>query len=185
MEQNNFLCQYGRNEYKIDLNYAFIVKGRHVVFIKSKCITLVAQNTAIIRWFEIKNPTNTSQREIKNYFIPLNARLYNFLWQKNLAVNHLPLEALPAVQTWPANWKRDRKAVVTWQFAVCGLQFPTKNVMLKVPNDFQTPVSFSQDNVTPFAGARLSSLGDYFWISVNSLATAGLIDTLETRSRSI
>ena len=29
-------------------------------------------------------------------------------------------------------------------------------------NDFQTPVSFSQDNVTPFAGARRSSLSDYF-----------------------
>jgi len=52
---------------------------------------------------------------------------------KNLAVNHLPLEALPAVQTWTANCKRDRKAVVTWHFAVCGLPFPTKNLMLKVP----------------------------------------------------
>ena len=52
-------------------------------------------------------------------------------------------------------------------------------------NDFQTPVCFSQDNVIPFAGARRSSLGDYFWISVNSLATAGLINRLETRSRSI
>ena len=53
---------------------------------------------------------------------------------KNLAVNHLPLEALPAVQTWAANCKRDRKAVVTWRFAVCGLQFPMKNLMLKVSN---------------------------------------------------
>ena len=52
-------------------------------------------------------------------------------------------------------------------------------------NEYQTPVSFSQDNVTPFAGARRSSLGGCFWISVNSLATAGLIDRLETRSRSI
>ena len=60
--------------------------------------------------------------------------------------------------------------------AVCGCS---------LNNDFQTPVSFSQDNVTPFAGARRSSLGDYFWISVNSLASTGLIDRLETRSRSI
>ena len=52
-------------------------------------------------------------------------------------------------------------------------------------NEYQTPVSFSQDNVTPFAGARRSSLGGCFGISVNSLATAGLIDRLETRSRSI
>ena len=49
---------------------------------------------------------------------------------KNLAVNHLPLEAL----TWTANCKRDRKAVVMWHFAVCGLPFLTKNLMLKVPN---------------------------------------------------
>ena len=48
LEQNTFLCQYGRKEYKIDLNYAFIVQGRHVVFIKSKCITLIAQKSAII-----------------------------------------------------------------------------------------------------------------------------------------
>jgi len=32
---------------------------------------------------------------------------------ENLAVNHLPLEALPAVQTCNANCNRDRKAVVT------------------------------------------------------------------------
>ena len=32
---------------------------------------------------------------------------------KNLVVNHLPLEALPAVQTETGNCKRDRKAVVT------------------------------------------------------------------------
>ena len=32
------------------------------------------------------------------------------------------------------NCKRDRKAVATLHFAVCGLQFPMKNVMLKVPN---------------------------------------------------
>ena len=55
-----------------------------------------------------------------------------FFGVKNLAVNHLPLEALHAVQTWTANCKRDRKAEVTWHFAVCGLPFPMKNVMLKV-----------------------------------------------------
>ena len=31
------------------------------------------------------------------------------------------------------NCKRHRKAVVTWYFAVCGLPFPMKNLMLKVP----------------------------------------------------
>ena len=40
-----------------------------------------------------------------------------FLVAKNLALNHLPLEALPAVQTWTANCKRHRKAVT-----FCGLR---------------------------------------------------------------
>jgi len=53
---------------------------------------------------------------------------------KNLAVNHLPLAALPAVQTWTANCKRDRKTVVTWHPQVCRLRFPRKNLMLKVSN---------------------------------------------------
>ena len=34
-----------------------------------------------------------------------------FLVAKNLALSHLPLEAFPAVQTWTANCKRDRKTV--------------------------------------------------------------------------
>ena len=54
--------------------------------------------------------------------------------KKNLAINHLPLEASPAVQTWTTNCKRDCKAVVTWHSAVCGLWFSMKNLMLKVSN---------------------------------------------------
>ena len=54
-----------------------------------------------------------------------------FLVAKNLTVNHLPLEALPVVQTWTANCKRNRKAVVTLYFTVCGSQFPIRNLMLK------------------------------------------------------
>ena len=53
-----------------------------------------------------------------------------FFVAKNLAVNHLSLETLPAVQTWTANvtakpWSRD-----ILRFA--GLQFSMKNLMLKV-----------------------------------------------------
>ena len=47
----------------------------------------------------------------------LNVRLYNFKGN----VNHLPLEALPAVETWTANCKLDRKTVVTWNPQVCRL----------------------------------------------------------------
>ena len=53
---------------------------------------------------------------------------------KNLAVNRLPLESSPAVQTWTANCKRDRKTLVTWYLGVCRLPLTMKNLMLKVPN---------------------------------------------------
>ena len=68
-----------------------------------------------------KKLVHTFKREAVQFFVA-----------KNLAVNHLPLEALPAVQTWTAICKSDRKAVVTWYFGVCG--FPSKNLMLKVSN---------------------------------------------------
>ena len=44
--------------------------------------------------------------------------------KKKGVVSHLPLNALPAVQTWTANCKRDRKTVVTWHSQLCG--FPWK-----------------------------------------------------------
>ena len=52
-----------------------------------------------------KKLVHTLKREAVEFFVA-----------KNLAVIHLPLEALPAVQTWTANCKRDRKAVL--RFAV-------------------------------------------------------------------
>ena len=69
-----------------------------------------------------KKLVHTFKREAVQFFVA-----------KNLAINQWPLEAFPAVQTWTTNCKRDRKAVVTWHFAVCGWQFPMKNRMLKVP----------------------------------------------------
>ena len=39
-------------------------------FIKLKNITFNTQKRGIIHWFEIKNPTNTSQKDIKSYFLP-------------------------------------------------------------------------------------------------------------------
>ena len=60
-----------------------------------------------------KNLVHTFKREAVQFFAP-----------KNLAVNHLPLEALPAVQTCH---------VTCGHVTFCGLPFPMKNLMLKVP----------------------------------------------------
>ena len=53
-----------------------------------------------------------------------------FLVAKILAVSHLQLEALPAVQTWTANCKPDRKTLATWHSQV--LRFSMKTLMRKV-----------------------------------------------------
>ena len=103
-------------------------------FIKSKCITFIAQknkNNALIR-------DQKSNKHIadgyKKLFRAFDCEAVQFLVAKNLAVSHLPPEALPAVQTWTANCKRDRKTVVTWHFVVCSLRFSMKNLKLKVSN---------------------------------------------------
>ena len=65
--------------------------------------------------------------------------------------------AIPAVQTWTANCKRDRKAVVTRHFAVCGLPFPTTNLMLKVPivsNSYNTVPTLRRCVALKFAVAN-------------------------------
>ena len=59
----------------------------------------------------------------KKLFRAFKREAVQFLVAKNLAVSHLTLEALPAVQTWTANCKSDRKTVVTRRFVVCGLRF--------------------------------------------------------------
>ena len=60
----------------------------------------------------------------KKLFRAFKREAVQFLVAKNLAVSHLPLEELPAIQAWSANCQRDHKAVVTWHFAVC---FQRKN----------------------------------------------------------
>ena len=57
----------------------------------------------IIRLFEFKHPTSASQTDKESYFVLLNVEAVQFLVTKNLAVNHFPLDAPPAVQTWTAN----------------------------------------------------------------------------------
>ena len=63
-------------------------------FIKSKCITFIAQKTGIVQ---------KSNKHIadgyKKLFGAFKRETVQFLVAKNLAVSHLPLEALPAVQT--------------------------------------------------------------------------------------
>ena len=49
----------------------------------------------------------------RNLSLALKHEAVEFLMHETLAVNHLPLEALPPVQTWTANCKRDRTTVVT------------------------------------------------------------------------
>ena len=58
-----------------------------------------------------------------------------------------PLDVLPAVQTWTANCKRDRKTVVTWHSQFYGLRFSMKNLMLKVSviNNYNWVGDFSLD----------------------------------------
>ena len=77
----------------------------------------------------------------KKLFRAFKREAVHFFVAKNLAVSHLTLEALPAVQTWTANCKSDRKTVVTGHFVVCGLRFSTKNLMLKVSNVEETGTS--------------------------------------------
>ena len=49
---------------------------------------------------KFKNLTGTSQAGVETYLLFLKIRLaVQFLVTKNLAINHLPLEAPPAVQT--------------------------------------------------------------------------------------
>ena len=71
-----------------------------------------------------------SNKHIANYYKKLvrafKREAVQFLVAKNLAVNHSPLEALPAVQTWTLQtWPQGRGHVT-----FCGLRFPMKNVML-------------------------------------------------------
>ena len=74
----------------------------------------------------------------KKLFRAFKREAVQFFVAKNLDVSHLTLEALPAVQTWTANCKSDRKTLVTGHFVVCGLRFSTKNLMLKVSSVEET-----------------------------------------------
>ena len=79
----------------------------------------------------------------KKLFRAFKREAVQFFVAKNLDVSHLTLEALPAVQTWTANCKSDRKnrgrgTFCGLWFAVCGLRFSTKNLMLKVSNVEET-----------------------------------------------
>ena len=55
----------------------FQILARHSFF-------SAAMLLGVIHLFEFKNPTSTSQTDKENYFVPLNMRLYNFKWEKNL-----------------------------------------------------------------------------------------------------
>ena len=67
----------------------------------------------------------------ESYFVPLNVEAVQFLVAKNLAVNHFPLDAPPAVQTWTANcWNATPETAVT-DLAFSGLFFMENRKQLK------------------------------------------------------
>ena len=71
-----------------------------LLFVKSQCFPFNALKTWGIHCSEFKNLTGTSQAGVETYLLPLKVKLaVQFLVTKNLAVNHLPLEAPSAVQT--------------------------------------------------------------------------------------
>ena len=76
-----------------------LFRADKLFFLESKCITSIVQKTGIIHLIELKHPTSTSQTDKESYFVLLNVEAVQFLVTKNLAVNHFPLDAPPAVQT--------------------------------------------------------------------------------------
>ena len=100
--------------------------------IKSKCITLTAQKTGIIHWFEIKNPPNTSQTDIKKLVRAFKREAVQFLVAKKPCRKSLTAGSPSCgsnvsckLQTWPQG-----RGHVTFS----GLRFSMKNLMLKVSN---------------------------------------------------
>ena len=79
------------------------------------------QKTGIIHWFENKNPTNTSQTDIKSHFVPLNARLYKEPCRKSLTANSPSYRSNVQTATATARpWSRD----ILW-FAIRGFPWKT------------------------------------------------------------
>ena len=76
------------------------------------------RNNSFIRVQKSNKLIADGYRKLLRFF---NRKAVQFLLVKNLVVSHLPLEALPAVETWTENCKRGRKNrghVV--RFEVCG-----------------------------------------------------------------
>ena len=115
----------------------FMENGKPFHVVKSKYVTLIAQKTGTIFFCSSSKIQQAHHRRIKKLLRSSKREVVQFLVQKNLAVSHLPRDALPAVQTCTANCKRDRKTVVTWHCQVCGLQFSMKNLILKVSNIYE------------------------------------------------
>ena len=126
----------------------------------------------------LKNKKNSSIRVQKSHWhvtsgcrnlsLALKREAVQFLIAKNLAVNHLPLEALLAFQTSTANCERDRKTLVTWHRQVCRLLLTMKNLMLKVSNN---DIEFGKAGalVTLYVGSFLATnvplLNVFSWFS--------------------
>ena len=122
LEQKTFLCQYARKEYKIDLNCAFIVQCRHVVFYQVEVHHLYRpknRNNSLIR--EQKSNKHIADGH-KKFFRAFKRETVKFLVAKNLALSHLPRKALPTVQTFKLQTRPEDRGHVT-------------NLMLKVSSE--------------------------------------------------
>ena len=100
-------------------------------FIKSKCITFIAQKTRIIHWFETKNPTNTSQTDIKSYFV-LWLRGCTIFSGKKPCCKSLTAGS-PSCRS-NVNCKLQTRPQDRRHVTFCGLRFSMKNLKLKVSN---------------------------------------------------
>ena len=90
-------------------------------FVKPQCFTYIYRPKDMRKNSVIQNSNWYITGWCRSLLISCpNVRLFNFKG-KNLAVNQLPLEAFPALETWTANCKLDRKTVVTWHPQVCRL----------------------------------------------------------------
>ena len=100
-------------------------------FIKSKCITFIAQKTGINHWFEFKNPINTADR-YKKLFRAFKRETVQFLVAKTPCRKSLTAGSPSGrsnVNCKPQTLPQDRGHVT-----FCGLCFSMKNLRLRVSN---------------------------------------------------
>ena len=99
LEHNTFFCLEGRREYKIDLNYAFHCLRPpccfHQVEVHQFNRPKISSYSLIGDQKSNKHIANGGKKLVHTF----KRKAVQIFVTKNLAVNHLPLKAFPAVQT--------------------------------------------------------------------------------------